>query len=104
MKTEAVKNEVLNFISLQPLFHYGVPPLSIRADSYFVLKTISPEHNNVPMLTFFVREDSYFVAVSQKLCNICIRIYINYKRHITENNDGYVPSCFCKAVISQPCK
>lgn len=39
----------------------------VRADSYFVLKTISPEHNNVAMLTFFVREDSYFVAVSQKL-------------------------------------
>lgn len=24
----------------------------VRADSYFVLKTISPEHNNVAMLTF----------------------------------------------------
>ena len=45
----------------------------------------------MPKLTLFVREDSYFVAVSQKLCNICIMIYINHKRHITENNDGYVP-------------
>jgi len=26
MKTEAVENEVLNFISLQPLFHYGGAP------------------------------------------------------------------------------
>ena len=55
----------------------------------------------MPKLTLFVREDSYFVAVSQKLCNICIRIYINHKRHITENNDGYVTYCFCKAVFSR---
>ena len=25
-----------------------------------------------------------------------------HKRHITESNNGYVPSCFCKAVFSQP--
>ena len=25
-----------------------------------------------------------------------------HKRHITESDNGYVPSCFCKAVFSQP--
>jgi hypothetical protein len=41
MKTEAVKNEVLNFVSLQPLFHYGVPPLSIRADNFLLVAVIN---------------------------------------------------------------
>ena len=37
----AAKNEVLNFISLQPLFHYGVPPLSIRADNFLRVAVIN---------------------------------------------------------------
>ena len=68
MKTEAVKNEVLNFISSQPHFtvlkaiqflvgnlifirwaelktarrlHYGVPPLSIRADNFLLVAVIN---------------------------------------------------------------
>jgi len=32
MKTEAVKNEVLNFISLQPLFHYGGPIFGLKSN------------------------------------------------------------------------
>ena len=37
----AAKNEVLNFISLQPLFHYGVRPLSIRADNFLLVAVIN---------------------------------------------------------------
>ena len=47
MKTEAVKNEVLNFISLQPLFHYGVPPLSIRADNLLRVAVINNSLHNI---------------------------------------------------------
>ena len=37
----AAKNEVLNFISLQPLFHCGVPLLSIRADNFLLVAVIN---------------------------------------------------------------
>ena len=40
-KQRSCEERSLKLHSLQPLFHYGVPPLSIRADNFLLVAVIN---------------------------------------------------------------